>query len=94
MLTEPQEAELKRLLINKNPQQFKLPFALWNRKAIQSAIYQMWRIKIAVRTIGDYMKRWGFTPQKPLKKAYEQSPKAVQDWLDHTCPEIRFSLQE
>ena len=68
MLTEAQEAELKRLLINKNPQQLKLPFALWNRKTIQSVIYQMWRIKIAVRTIGDYMRRWGFTPQKPIKK--------------------------
>jgi len=89
MLTEAQESELKRLLVNKNPQQLKLPFALWNRKAIQSAIYQMWRIKIAVRTIGDYMRRWGFTPQKPIKKAYEQSPKAVQDWLDHTYPEIQ-----
>lgn len=89
MLNKAQEAELKKLLINKNPQQFKLPFALWNRKAIQAAIYQMWRIRIAIRTICDYMKRWGFTPQKPIKKAYEQSPKAVQEWLDHTYPEIK-----
>ncbi len=49
----------------------------------------MWRVKIAVRTIGDYMKRWGFAPQKLIKKAYEQSPRAVQKWLDHTCPEIK-----
>lgn len=35
------------------------------------------------------MKRWGFTPQKPIKKAYDQSPKAVQDWLDTTYPEIK-----
>ena len=48
MLNKAQEAELKKLLINKNPQQLKLPFALWNRKAIQFVIYQMWRIKIAV----------------------------------------------
>jgi transposase len=89
MLNKAQEAELKKLLINKNPHQLKLPFALWNRKAIQSVIYQMWRINIAIRTIGDYMKRWGFTPQKPIKKAYEQSPKAVQEWLDHTYPEIK-----
>lgn len=89
MLNKTQEAKLKKLLINKNPQQLKLPFALWNRKAIQAVIYQMWRIKIAIRTIGDYMKRWGFTPQKPIKKGYEQSPKAVQEWLDHTYPEIK-----
>ena len=89
VLTAPQEKELKKLLCNKNPKQLKLPFALWNRKAIQSAIYQLWRVRIAIRTIGDYMKRWGFTPQKPIKKAYEQSPKAVQEWLDHTYPEIK-----
>ncbi len=89
VLTAAQEKELKKLLCDKNPRQLKLPFALWNRKAIQSAIYQLWRVRIAIRTIGDYMKRWGFTPQKPIKKAYEQSPKAVQEWLDHTYPKIK-----
>ncbi|SHO45755.1 IS630 family transposase [Desulfopila aestuarii] len=48
----------------------------------------MWRVKIAVRTIGDYMKRWGITPQKPIKRAYERNAKAVQKWLDETYPEI------
>jgi transposase len=89
LLTAEQEDALRNLLTVKNPQQLKLPFALWNRKAIQSVIYQMWRVRIAIRTIGDYMKRWGFTPQKPLKRAYEQNPKAVQKWLDTTYPEIK-----
>ena len=89
LLTPAQESHLKQLLCDKNPRQLKLPFALWNRKAIQSAIYQMWRVRIAVRTIGDYLKRWGFTPQKPIKKAYEQNPEAVQRWLDVTYPEIK-----
>jgi len=89
LLTVEQEAHLKQLLCDKNPRQLKLPFALWNRKAIQSAIYQMWRVRIAIRTIGDYLKRWGFTPQKPIKKAYEQNPQAVQEWLDVTYPEIK-----
>jgi len=69
VLTAAQEKELKKLLCDKNQRQLKLSFALWNRKAIQSAIYQLWRVRIAIRTIGDYMKRWGFTPQKPIKKA-------------------------
>lgn len=37
------------------------------------------RIKLSVRGVGNYLKRWGFTPQKPIKKAYEQRPKAVQN---------------
>ena len=34
------------------------------------------------------MKRWGFTPQKPTKRAYEQCPNAVKKWLDSSYPEI------
>jgi transposase len=89
ILTEAQESALKKLLVEKNPKQLKLPFALWNRRAIQSVIYKMWRVRIAIRTIGDYLKRWGFTPQKPMKRAYEKNPKAVKGWLDDTYPEIK-----
>jgi len=39
-------------------------------------------------TVGEYLKRWGFTPQKPLRRAYEQNPKAVQKWLNEQYPEI------
>lgn len=35
-----------------------------------------------MRSVGKYLARWGFTPQKPIKRAYEQSPVAVQEWLD------------
>ncbi len=49
---------------------------------------QMW-ISLSVRGVGNYLKRWGFTPQKPIKKAYEQRPEAVQEWLDKDYPEIR-----
>ncbi len=41
-----------------------------------------------VRTVGHYLKRWGFAPQKPLKKAYEQRPEAVKQWLDEEYPVI------
>jgi len=94
ILTPDQERCLKKLLVDKNPRQLKLPFALWTRKAIQSVIYQMWRVRIAIRTIGDYLKRWGFTPQKAIKRAYEQNPKAVQEWLDVIYPEIKQRAAE
>lgn len=94
ILTPEQEKVLKNLLTDKNPRQLKLPFALWNRNAIQAVIYQMWRVKIAIRTIGDYLKRWGFTPQKPAKRAYERNPKAVKKWLDETYPEIKMKAKK
>ncbi len=45
-------------------------------------------IKMPIRTVGEYLKRWGFTPQKPLKRAYEQRPAEVKKWLDEKYPFI------
>ena len=45
-------------------------------------------IRLKVRNVGKYLKRRGYTPQKSLKKAYEQSPVAVDKWLDEQYPEI------
>jgi hypothetical protein len=41
-----------------------------------------------VRSVGKYLARWGFIPQKPIKRAYEQSPAAVKEWLDRQYPQI------
>ena len=46
------------------------------------------QIKLSIRGVGKYLKRWGFTPQKPIRRAYEQSPEAVKKWLDEAYPAI------
>ena len=70
------------------PYQLKLSFALWTRRAIQTFIKEQNKIKLPIRSVGNYLERWGFTPQKPLKRAYEQSPKLVPSWVDHEYPAI------
>lgn len=45
-------------------------------------------VKLSIRAVGNYLARWGFPPQKPIKKAHEQRPEAVQAWLDEQCPAI------
>jgi len=87
-LNMDQEKHLKKLIQDKCPDQLKLPFALWTRIAVQQLIRQLWSIEMPIRTVGEYLKRWGFTPQKPLRKAYEQNPKAVKKWLDDQYPII------
>jgi transposase len=87
-LTAEQEAAIQKLLVDKTPDQLKLPFALWTRNAVRLAIRERFRIDIPLRTISDYLKRWGFTPQKPVKRAYEQDPKKVAHWLNTTYPTI------
>ena len=46
-----------------------------------------------IRTVGEYLKRWGMTPQKPLKRAYEQDPKLVETWLKQEYPGIEERAQ-
>jgi hypothetical protein len=75
-------------IAEKTPDQLKLAFALWTRKAVCELILKDYKIKMPVRTCGEYLKRWGFTPQKPARRAYEQNPKAVKQWMEETYPEI------
>lgn len=88
LLTAEQEALVRRLIADKTPDQLKMSYALWTRAAVAELIEIRWGIRLQVRTVGKYLARWGFTPQKPMKKAYEQSPAAVQQWLDTDYPGI------
>lgn len=87
-LTEEQEVRIRQIICDKRPEQLKMDFALWNRAAVMQLIERECGIKLSVRGVGNYLARWGFTPQKPIKKAYEQRPEAVQAWLDEQYPEI------
>jgi len=88
-LTADEEKRIRCLITDKAPDQLKLNYALWTRKAVMELIKQKTGIMMPIRTVGEYLKRWGFTPQKPVKRAYEQNPKAVQRWLDERYPEIQ-----
>eukprot|EP01037_Dinobryon_pediforme_P019828 gene19828-20316_t len=87
-LTEEQETLIQRLIVDNRPEQIKMDFALWSRTAVSQLIERECGVALPVRTIGEYLKRWGFTPQKPIKKAYEQRSEAVKKWLDEDYPEI------
>jgi len=92
-LTAAQEQQVRRLIADRLPEQLKLPFALWTRRAVAGLLEQRFGLKLPVRTMGLYLKRWGFTPQKPLKKAYEQNPKKVKAWLEREYPQIAASAK-
>lgn len=87
-MSPEQEKELRAAIRDKCPDQMKMPFALWTRVAVQQLIRQLWSINMPIRTVGEYLKRWGFTPQKPLRRAYKQNPKAVEKWLNDDYPTI------
>ena len=88
VLSQAQEDTIQSLIIDQRPEQLKMDFYLWSRAAVGQLIEQEFDIKLQVRSVGKYLTRWGFTPQKPIKRAYEQSPEAVQAWLEGEYPGI------
>lgn len=94
LLNPKQESEIQKMITDTMPDQLKLDFALWTTKAIKELILREFNICIGRRATGNYLKNWGFTPQKPKKRAYEQSSKKVQKWLDQEYPSIKKKAQK
>lgn len=88
-LPAQQAAVIVKQLTDRTPDQLKLPFALWTREAVRDLIAQRTGVHVSVRTAGRYLKRWGFTPQKPLRRAYERDPAAAKRWKEREYPAIR-----
>ena len=94
LLSLSQELVIQNLILDTMPDQLKLPYALWTRKAVKELIKRELDIEIALTTTGYYLRSWGYSPQKPKKKAYEQNPKAVQRWLDEQYPSIKEKAKQ
>lgn len=77
-----------RQIVDHCPDQLRLPFALWTREAVRDLLRQRYGITLAVTTVGRYLKSWGLTPQKPVRRAYEKDDRAVKAWLDEEYPAI------
>ncbi|MCP4049171.1 MAG: IS630 family transposase [bacterium] len=83
-----------RALIGKHPNQMKLPFALWTREAVGELIKANYGIELSRWTVGRLLRKWGFTPQKPIKRAYERNPEVVEHWVKYTYKEIKKQAQK
>jgi transposase len=88
LLNPAQEAEVQGLIRRHTPDELGLPFALWSRAAVGALIARRCGVALAVRTVGKYLARWGFTAQKPIRRAWEQDPAAVRRWLRRDYPAI------
>ena len=83
-----EQERIRKTIIKDAPDQLKLPFALWTREAVRQLIEQFYGIDLPIRTVGNYLRNWGFTPQKPVKRAYERDDKKVKKWLEEDFPEL------
>lgn len=87
-LTLVQEWQLRSVIVGENPKQMSLPYALWNRRAVMQLVKVLFDIDMPIRTVGEYLLRWGYTPQRPMKRALEQNPVKVEQWMNETYPTI------
>src|ERR1019366_4277033 len=88
-LAPHQAATTVRYILSGCPEQLSLPFALWTREAVQQLLSRRFGLQVSVWTVGRYLRAWGLTPQKPVRRAYEQNPVAVRRWLEEEYPAIR-----
>lgn len=88
-LSQQEEIVVQRLMRERFPDEMNIDSALWTRRAVQELITSECGVKMPIRTVGEYLWRWGYTPQKPSKRAYEQDPSAVDYWLEREYPEIK-----
>ena len=87
-LSEQQAERIKGCIDNHSPQQLGIPHALWTRRAVGELILQEFGIDLAERTVGAYLRRWGYTSKKPARHARKQDLDEVQQWLEETYPAI------
>jgi transposase len=88
MLSTVQCKIIQRFITDKCPDQLKMPFALWTRKSIGHLIQHCFGIKLAQSTVGAYLRSWGYTAQKPLRRSYERQPQRIEKWLKEEYPTI------
>ena len=92
-LTMAQEVWVRQRIVAAVPEQLSLPFALWTRRAIQALVEQQFGLQLSDRLVGKYLKRWGYTAQRPVKKAMEQRNDLVQGWLRERYPALPRALR-
>jgi transposase len=87
-LDDQQASHIQHLIDNNSPNQLGIASPLWSRRAIRDLICQQFGIHMPVRTVGKYLKRWGYTAKRPRRHARQQDPEEVRTWLEETYPHI------
>ena len=87
-LTQKQAALIRQRIIDHMPDQLKLGFYLWTRAAVARLIHRHYGVEVSLTTVGRYLKAWGMSVQKPVRRAYERNDAAIARWLRQAYPAI------
>ena len=92
-LSPEQETHLQELIDHNTPEALEIAAPLWNRRAVQQLIRKETGIGMPMRTVGEYLKRWGYTCKKPRRHHRKQDPNEVNEWLEKTYPNLEKQAQ-
>ena len=87
-LTVAQQAKVFRWINGRDPRQYGLDFGLWTRQIAATLIEEKFGVRMGVTAVGRLLARWGLSPQKPLQRAYQRDPQAIERWQRETYPAI------
>ena len=87
-LSGRQEQRIRRLITDRCPDQLRLPFALWTREAVAALIEREAGVRLSASAIGRTLRAWGFTAQRPARRAIERREPEVRAWLRREYPAI------
>ena len=87
-LTPTQEKRVFRWVNGKDPRQYGLDFGLWTRTVVADLIEKKFDIRLGVTAVGALLAKLGLTPQKPLQRAYQRDPEAIEKWQREIYPSL------
>jgi transposase len=89
-----QAATIVRCIRERHPDQLRLPFYLWTREAVAQLISRKCGHELSLSTVGRYLRRWGFTAQRPTRRAIEQDPEKIRAWLEEEYPAVQAEARK
>jgi transposase len=87
-LSDEQADRIQRLIETRSPEDLGIAAPLWTRRAIGDLIDHEFGVRLADRTVGLYLERWGYTAKRPSRQARDQDPEEVRQWIEETYPAI------
>jgi transposase len=93
LVSDQQAQRIKECIDFHSPEELGIPHALWTRRAVRDLIRKEFAIDLAERTVGLYLRRWGYTSKKPSRHARHQDPDEVEEWLLETYPAIEAQAE-
>lgn len=88
-LTDKQKQLVRVWICGKDPRQYGFDFGLWTRKIIQEMILRKMGVSLCLSSVGNMLEELGISPQKPLRRAYERDPKAIEKWKNEHYPALK-----